>query len=415
MGACGSTSSSERVDSEVSATRHVDTERKDAEDKENRRQPGTPNSTDEKNKTANAAGSDSENLAHQGTKQGTPSTDSHVDKPKPGQTGHSDDDPGGQVEKATPSSSSTTVSSHTADSEASAATATAAAASRDGKAPSEQQASTGGGVQNVDDATQARDNKNTGSADRPGKKEQNVPDAAAAAAAGGAIEVAAEPLPKKDKKKRRKRDKKDKHRSRHREGRAKASETTKPNDVSGTSSNRSGAPGVEEEDEETASSSTSTASSGASDKQTNASSWDDSDDEDDDAATKYNRNKAIDLSKVRLLPKEDISAIKGFGGTKCRIGGAGLNGKLTHRLKCARCGYRVYRFPHCRWADDVDYFWVRNYALDDRAPAKVRCQSQQRDVMFEHFKRNESKMQLCCGLFVAALKLFVVCLLCLRR
>ena len=28
-------------------------------------------------------------------------------------------------------------------------------------------------------------------------------------------------------------------------------------------------------------------------------------------------------------------------------------------------------FGSFRWADDVDYFWVRNFALDDRAPAKV--------------------------------------------
>ena len=262
------------------------------------------------------------------------------------------------MEKSVPSSS-------TASRESTAAAA-AAAASRDSKAFTEQ--GSAGGDQGVSAAQ--KQEKNTalatnGSADRP-SREQSVP------GNDDASEVAAEPVPKKDKKKRRKRDKKDKHRGRHREGRAKAAAATatKPDAVCGTSS-RSSAPGVDE-DEETASSSTSTASSGASDKQTNASSWDDSDDEDDGAATKYNRNKAIDLSNVQLLPKEDISAIKGFGGTKCRIGGAGLNGKLTHRLKCARCGYRVYRFPQCRWADDVDYFWVRNYALDDRAPAKVR-------------------------------------------
>jgi hypothetical protein len=64
----------------------------------------------------------------------------------------------------------------------------------------------------------------------------------------------------------------------------------------------------------------------------------------------YNRNKALDISNVKLVPKEDVGCVKSFGGTKCRIGGEGMNGAFTHRVKCAQCGYRVYRFPGHRYA-----------------------------------------------------------------
>ena len=128
-------------------------------------------------------------------------------------------------------------------------------------------------------------------------------------------------------------------------------------DASAASNGKDG--GDDDEDTSTGGSGTSSnsGSSSSSDKPGGVtSSWDDSDDDDDGGngngggggEARYNRNKAIDLSNVQLLPREEVSGIKGFGGTRCQIGGSCLDGRLTHKLKCARCGYRVYRFPHRR-------------------------------------------------------------------
>lgn len=148
---------------------------------------------------------------------------------------------------------------------------------------------------------------------------------------------------KKDK--RRKKDKKDKHKQRHDQDGTSISGDKQIRTQTDQSVGRAGEIGDEEDSasHSTGGSNSTGDSNSTTDSKPVTSSWDDSDDDDD--AQRYNRNKSIDVSNVVLVPKEDISGVKGFGGTRCTIGGRELDGKLTHKLKCARCGYRVYRFP----------------------------------------------------------------------
>jgi len=59
-------------------------------------------------------------------------------------------------------------------------------------------------------------------------------------------------------------------------------------------------------------------------------------------------------------------------GTGCAIGGAASNGSLDTVIACKQCGYTVVRFAGCRWSDETDYYWMRNYAPDARMPSKMQ-------------------------------------------
>eukprot|EP00965_Chrysotila_dentata_P163906 5411154-Pleurochrysis_carterae.AAC.1 len=96
--------------------------------------------------------------------------------------------------------------------------------------------------------------------------------------------------------------------------------------------------------------------------------WDDWDDEHNASLSDADDNASCFSLNIEFC-SETAAAFLCMEG-KLYIGGSQHTDAMCIRLRCALCGFDVLRFPHAKWARNMDYYHLRNYAPDHRMPGK---------------------------------------------